>query len=220
MRNYKGCNLRAIGRKEKTKPINPKNWTPIMLAQLAGLVEMGSARIHRSLTTRKPNYQPIIRIGSNSKVIMEWLYQNFSGTYLDIYDTRKDSYSSYAWESRGVAATILLHHCGPYLIAKKEHAFIFSLYGLTIPRTRPCKGRPTLTEEVLEYRAFLYNLLQNLNQKTQIEDRRSLRIPQELVSASKKIGLFDIEFEGNEAFTKSDNKGFFDSFIEHLENKQ
>lgn len=150
-----------------------KEYLETQIAYLAGIMDgEGTFFIGNYSGNRKngdKHYQTIIKVSCTDKNLIEWLLNNFGGTYA-FYEASKVSKKSrrdvHVWAATGDR---LLHLCElmlPYLIIKKKQSEIMIQMRRTYTNAHNIKGvqrAQNVPQEILAIRKELFDQLRSLH---------------------------------------------------------
>jgi hypothetical protein len=143
-----------------------QNWNPLQCAFFAGLFEgEGCFNIRINHPKKKPDashYMCRICITNTSKIMIDWIFDNFGGNYHQ--RNRDPKYKPvYHWSISGPSMDKVLHAIYPYLVSKKRHAEVMLKFRSTFDPKRT--SRMEIPEKIKVIRAECIEELHILNHR-------------------------------------------------------
>ncbi len=142
------------------------NINNINLSYFAGILDgEGCIRIGKHYYTGEERFYPRIIIGMTDKKVIEWVYKNIGGKKYEektSYNKRKKVYSSVFNMREGA---VILKHCLPYLIVKKEQAELFLDFYKTSYHFRKITSKERISNDINIKRKEMFLKMKKLNKK-------------------------------------------------------
>lgn len=150
--------------------------SPTALAYLAGVIDSdGCITIQKYFDPSKPHRAPryvlSVIVVNTSKRLMNWLADNFGGTFKERRKVKESHKTTYHWQFTNSKAAHLLALVKPYLVEKFDRA-ANAIALIEEGDTLNPKGSTPLTEEEIARREMHYQVGKILNQTGSVQPQR------------------------------------------------